>query len=172
MWTSPKKSNTFRVQFGFSLFYCDSTLGCRVIQDFDFCKLDDLMTQNDLKSQKMVYHWRLFRIELKLCTVVTVITKFHDMSTVALPWQHNGLEALSFQNYGKIRVFLFQKVLLHLQVLFIQWVWANKDNKISHSTSTRKSVRPLEQQIRIFWEGRGLIKSLSLWLHHKQYCNV
>ena len=22
------------------LFYCDSTLGCRVIQDFDLCKLD------------------------------------------------------------------------------------------------------------------------------------
>ena len=25
-----------------TLFYCDSTLGCRVIQDFDLCKLDDL----------------------------------------------------------------------------------------------------------------------------------
>ena len=24
------------------LFYCDSTLGCRVIQDFALCKLDDL----------------------------------------------------------------------------------------------------------------------------------
>ena len=24
------------------LFYCDSTLGCRVIQGFDLCKLDDL----------------------------------------------------------------------------------------------------------------------------------
>ena len=24
------------------LFYCDSTLGCRVIQDFNLCKLDDL----------------------------------------------------------------------------------------------------------------------------------
>ena len=24
------------------LFYCDSTLGCRVIQEFDLCKLDDL----------------------------------------------------------------------------------------------------------------------------------
>ena len=24
------------------LFYCDSTLGCRVIQDFDLCKLNDL----------------------------------------------------------------------------------------------------------------------------------
>ena len=25
-----------------ALFYCDSTLGCRVIQDFNLCKLDDL----------------------------------------------------------------------------------------------------------------------------------
>ena len=24
------------------VFYCDSTLGCRVIQDFNLCKLDDL----------------------------------------------------------------------------------------------------------------------------------
>ena len=24
------------------LFYCDSTLGCQVIQDFDLCKLEDL----------------------------------------------------------------------------------------------------------------------------------
>ena len=24
------------------LFYCDSTLGCGVIRDFDLCKLDDL----------------------------------------------------------------------------------------------------------------------------------
>ena len=24
------------------LFYCESSLGCRVIQDFDLCKLDDL----------------------------------------------------------------------------------------------------------------------------------
>ena len=24
------------------LFYCDSTLGCRVIQAFDLCKLNDL----------------------------------------------------------------------------------------------------------------------------------
>ena len=31
-----------------------------------------------------------FCIELKLCTVVTLITKFH-MSTVTFPWQNNGL---------------------------------------------------------------------------------
>ena len=30
-----------------------------------------------------------FCIELKICTVVTLITEFHDMSTVTFPWQHN-----------------------------------------------------------------------------------
>ena len=36
-------------------------------------------------------------MELTLSTVVTLITKFHDMSTVTFPWQHNGLQALSIQ---------------------------------------------------------------------------
>ena len=36
------------------LFYCDSTLGCRVIQDFDVCKLDDLWRHNlDTKWRKI-----------------------------------------------------------------------------------------------------------------------
>ena len=41
------------------LFYCDSTLGCQVIQDFDLCKLDmcDITkgTQSGAKSQKIEY---------------------------------------------------------------------------------------------------------------------
>ena len=41
------------------LFYCDSTLGCRVIQDFDLCKLDmcDVTkgTKNAAISQKIEY---------------------------------------------------------------------------------------------------------------------
>ena len=41
------------------LFYCDSTLGCRVIQDFDLCKLDmcDVTkgTQSGAKSPKIEY---------------------------------------------------------------------------------------------------------------------
>ena len=47
---------SFQTDEEWHLFYCDSTLGFRVIQDFHFRKLDDLMTQNDLKSQKMPYH--------------------------------------------------------------------------------------------------------------------
>ena len=46
------------------LFYCDSTLGCRVIHDFDLCKLDmcnvTTGTQSGAKSQKIEYLSRLF----------------------------------------------------------------------------------------------------------------
>ena len=53
--------------------------------------------QNDVKSQKK---WNIsedfFCIELKICTVM-LTTKFHEMSTVTFPWQHNGLQALSIQ---------------------------------------------------------------------------
>ena len=51
-----------------------------------------MWAQNDVKSQKME---DFFCIELKLSTVVTLITKFHNMSTVTFQWQHNGLQALS-----------------------------------------------------------------------------
>ena len=47
-----------------------------------------LWTQNDVKSQKIE---GFFVIELKLCTVVALTTKFHDIFTVTFPWQHNGL---------------------------------------------------------------------------------
>ena len=36
----------FRNDEGWLLFYCNSTLGCRVIQDFYLCKLDDLWRHN------------------------------------------------------------------------------------------------------------------------------
>ena len=36
-----------------------------------------------------------FCIELKLSAVVTLLTKFHEMSFVTFPWQQNGLQALS-----------------------------------------------------------------------------
>ena len=40
------------------LFYCDSTLGCWVIQDFDLCKLDDLWRHNvDTKWCKITKNW-------------------------------------------------------------------------------------------------------------------
>ena len=52
-----------------------------------------------------------FCVELKVCTVVTLITKFHDMSTVTFPWQHNGLQALFIQKV-KSEFFSFKKCYL------------------------------------------------------------
>ena len=49
-----------------ALIYCDSTLGCRVIQDYDLCKLDDLWrhfvwwTRSDVKSHKKLNLSQLF----------------------------------------------------------------------------------------------------------------
>ena len=94
------------------LFYCDSALGCQVVQDFDLCKLDDLWCHFVYtKWCKITKNWishNFFCIELKLGAVVTLITKFHDMSTVAFPWQHNGAQAPSIQR-GKSQVSSFKK---------------------------------------------------------------
>ena len=54
-------------------------------------------TLNYFKSQKWNISENFFGIELKLCTVVTLITKFHDMSSGTFSWQHNGLQPLSIQ---------------------------------------------------------------------------
>ena len=60
--------------------------------------LMSMWPQNDVKSQKMQYLWRLFLYGTeKFCTVLTLITKFHAMSTVKFHWQQNGLQSLSIQ---------------------------------------------------------------------------
>ena len=108
-------------------FYSDSTLGCRVIQDFDLCKLDDIWRHFvDTKWYKNWVSLTNFsaRTELKLSTVVTLITNFHDMSTVTFPWQHYGLQALCIQR-RKSEFSSTKKC--YLILLFIQWVWVNKD---------------------------------------------
>ena len=61
----------------------------------------------------------VFCIELKLNTVVTLTIKLHDMATVRFPWQHNGLQALSFQR-EKSEFSSFKKC--YLLLLFVQWV--------------------------------------------------
>ena len=111
------------------LFYCDSTLACRVVQDFDLCKLDYLWRHNvDTKwfeiTKKLNISHGFFCIEMKLSTFVTLITKFRDISTVTFPWQQNGLQVLSIQR-GKSEFSSFKKC--YLPLLFIQWVWANMD---------------------------------------------
>ena len=52
-----------------------------------------------------------FCIELKLCTVVILITKVHDVSTVTFLWPHNVLQALSIQRV-KSEVSFFKCYLL------------------------------------------------------------
>ena len=70
------------------------------------------------KSQKIEYLF-LFCIELKLSTVVMLLTKFHDMSIVTFSWQHNGPQALSIQR-GKLEFSSLKKC--YLLLLFNQWV--------------------------------------------------
>ena len=58
---------------GWHLFYCDSTLGCQIIQDYDLNKLDDLWLHIvDIKWFKVTKKWNIsedfFFIELKLCS--------------------------------------------------------------------------------------------------------
>ena len=88
-------------------------------------------------------------IELKLATVVTLITKFHYMSTVIFPWQHNGLQAFSIQR-GKSEFSSFKKC--YLLLLFIDQVSANMDitqhkhKKVFNSGATNKAVFTLGRQ--------------------------
>ena len=93
--------------------------------------------QNDAKSQKNGISL-FFCIELKLCTVVTLTTKFHDISTVTFPWQHNGLQAFSIQKIKS--VFSPSRSLTSLTCsccLFsgCELIWT------LHGTRTRKSLR-------------------------------
>ena len=82
------------------------------------CKLDELRRYNvDTKWCKITKDF--FCVELKLSTLVTLIKKFHDMSTVTFPWQHKGLQALSIQ-MGKSEFSSFKKC--YLLLLLIQWV--------------------------------------------------
>ena len=78
-----------------------------------------ILRRNDVKSQKMEYFGRLSCIELKLCTVVTLITKFRNMSTVTLPWQQNGLQALSIKKV-KSEFSFNQQVLLAVVVYAVR----------------------------------------------------
>ena len=64
------------------------------------------------------YHKKL-NVSHDFSTVVTLTPKLHDISTVRFPWQHNGLQALSFQR-GKSEFSSLKKC--YLLLLFVQWV--------------------------------------------------
>ena len=74
-----------------------------------------LWTQNDVKSQKNGKSLKtFFCIELKLCTVVALTTKFNDISTVKFPWRHNGHQTLHSKD--KIQEVLFALVVYSVGV--------------------------------------------------------
>ena len=52
------------------LFYCDSTLDCRVIQDFDLCKLDDFWRHN------MDTKWCTMHITKNQVALITISNDF------------------------------------------------------------------------------------------------
>ena len=101
------------------LFYCDSTLGCRVIQDFDLCKLDycDVTTgtQTSAKSQKIEYLSRLFlyrtETQYSCYTLHKVSWNVHCDISMVTEWAPGPLHSK-----WKIRVFLLQEVLFALVV--------------------------------------------------------
>ena len=120
------------------LFYCDSTLGSRVIQDFDLCKLDDLWRHD---VDKMVYNHKkieslsplfLYRTETWYsCYTHHKVTWYvHYDISMATQWAPGPLISK-----GKIRVFLLQEMLFAIVVSGCEWIWT------LHSTSTRKSVK-------------------------------
>ena len=57
-----------------------------------------LWTQMMSNHEKWNISEDFFCIELKLCTVVALTTKFHDIFTVTFPWQHSGLQSFLLQD--------------------------------------------------------------------------
>ena len=87
--------------------------------------LDDFWPYNvDKKSCIITVSEDFFCMELKLCTVVTLIAKFHNMFTVTFPREHNEPQALSFR---KVKLEFSSLKKCYLLLMFIQWVWGNMD---------------------------------------------
>ena len=102
-----------------------------------------------------------FCIELKLCTVVTLITKFHNVHcdiSMATQWTPGPLHSK-----GKIRVSLLQ------EVLFACVVHSVRVSKYGHYTGqAQECLLDYEAKIRhfSFWEDRGLVMSMLPQWHH------
>ena len=117
---------SFQSDLEWHLFYCDSTLGCWVIQDFDLTR----WTQSRVRSQKIEYLSQRFLFRSKNWNLVQLFTCYKFpwyVISVATQWAPGPLHSK-----GKIRVFLLQEVLFDLVVPFsgCERIW----------TSTRKSV--------------------------------
>ena len=92
-------------------------------------------------------------IELKLCTVITLVTKFQYMSIVTFPWQHNGLQALSIQKV-KSEFSSFENCYCSsCSFSECEQIWTLYST--STSTCTRKSVRLWSKKQCIFHFGKA-----------------
>ena len=122
------------------LFYCDSHLGCRVMQDFDLCKFDDLwrhivdikwfkITKNGISLKTFsAYNWNFVHlVHLSQSSMICPLWHYHS----------NTMGSMPFLQKVKPEFSSFKKC--YLLALFIQWVLA-KLIWTSHSTSTGKSV--------------------------------
>ena len=92
---------SFQSDEEWSLFYCDSILVCRVIQDFSLCKLVacdvTLWNQNDVKKQNMeILSANTELIGFKFCRV-DVLQELHILIIVMLsPQQHSHYQTSTF----------------------------------------------------------------------------
>ena len=138
----------------FILYILYSTLSCRVIQDFDLSKFDNLWRHSVdtkwFKITRMEYLWKLFLY--RTWTLYSCYT--HHRVPVWHLYGNTILQALSIQKV-KSDFSSFKKC--YLLLLFIlsrrERIWT------LHITSTKMS---LEQQIRhfSFLEGRGVLTTM------------
>ena len=135
------------------LFYCDSSFGCRVIQDFDLCKLDDVWCHIvDAKWCKITENW----ISLKTFSVRNwnLVQFLHSLQssmiwpTEMFPWQCNGLQALSIQRVKSEFPSQTRVICSWCSFSGCKGIWT------LHSTSTRKSVRLWSNKEGIFHLGK------------------
>ena len=127
------------------LFYSDSTLGCRVIQDFGLCKSDDLWrhnsTQSGAKSQKIEYLSRLFLYRTE--------TQYSSYTHHKVPWYVHCDISMATQwapgplhSKGTIRVFLLQEMLFTFSVGVSEYghYTAQAQERLLNSGATNKAV--------------------------------
>ena len=99
MWTQSdvksRKNEYLSRLFLYKVFSCDVTVAMLVSLNKGTAVMLVSPT-NPLGTELYSYANSFFYFASKmcssLCTVITLITKFHDMFTVTFPWQHNGLQ--------------------------------------------------------------------------------
>ena len=131
--------NNFQNDKEWRLFYCDSTLGCRVIQDFALCKLDDLWRHSvDTNWCKITKNWiSLTTFSVKNWNLVQL--SHSSQSYIICPLWHFQGNTMSSRPYlfkGENQSFPPPRSVICYCCSFsgCEQTWT------LHNTSTRKSV--------------------------------